>query len=147
MAEVKAIKSSQGYVGKRIKRTKVRYAWTFELDNVQVTCVLLHSRLSKKLSIYLNASLVYLNKKDGPFRYQLEFQDHQLAIVEGRGTFDLQVDGTGFHSLPTSQASTNSFCPATDSADASPPLRHMRRLHTVASHSHFLARQAPAAVK
>ena len=98
----KSVRFTQTFVGKRVKRTKVRYSWTVALDEVEIVCDLLYSVLSKKVAILINSKPAYFSKNPRPFHFQVECQEHDFQFIKTCKGFCLLVDGTWFQNLPGS---------------------------------------------
>ena len=64
---IKALFHSREYIGLFIRSTKVNYTWKLELSSNEITIVLIFSKITSKIEIFLNNVLQFSGKKSGKF--------------------------------------------------------------------------------
>ena len=95
---VKALFYEVANVGKRIKKSKKRYTWQFELDSRNQKLDLYVSSLSGKRKVMLNGEIRYNGKKTGGvmFNHTFNLGNHLLSVIQFEGGYDLRIDNKSF---------------------------------------------------
>lgn len=99
-------------VGKRIKSTKVKFLWKFELDNKEYEVTLFLSKLSGKRKILLNGDIHTTAKRSSTVfgSYPLRIGSHSLLIFEvDDNKFDLRINNMSFEATFNSQKMNTGF--------------------------------------
>jgi hypothetical protein len=94
---IAAVDQRQFEVGKHLRSSKVKVAWSFNIGHSCFTVDLFHTKKSKKLRVFVNGKFV----KDGKVGSRLEFHQYvlfEVIILDGPtgNTYDLLVEGTPF---------------------------------------------------
>ena len=87
------------HVGRRIKSTKIRYVWEFELEKKKYVIDLFISRLSGKRKILVNGDLHANERKSSAYlcSYVFKAGSHKIDLKEiDDNVFDLRVDNISF---------------------------------------------------
>ena len=104
---IKALFHSREYIGLFIRSTKVNYTWKLELSSNEITIVLIFSKITSKIEIFLNNVLQFSGKKSGKFfSYDFSLYEYSLSIVENKAFFDIYIDGLSFLVMYNRQASS-----------------------------------------
>lgn len=89
-------------VGKRLKFTKKRFTWKFELEKTQFTIDLFISRVSGKKKILVNGDIKVETSNPMPLgsSFPLRYGIHKLQVIcIGDNSYDLRIDGQSFIGL------------------------------------------------
>lgn len=95
----KALEFQKTKVGKRIKSTKVRFLWKFELDKKEFQIELYLSRISGKRTIKLNGDVYTTEKKSSAAygNYPVKLGKRIVVVYEAEDNkFDLRVENLSF---------------------------------------------------
>ncbi|OMJ87180.1 hypothetical protein SteCoe_11190 [Stentor coeruleus] len=107
----KVLDFQKANVGKRIKSTKVRYMWKFELDKKEFQIDLYMSKLSGKRTIMLNGD-VYANEKKSSAvygNYPVKVGKRIAVVYEvDDNRFDLRIENISFEAYFNSYKSESS---------------------------------------
>jgi hypothetical protein len=97
-------------VGRRIKSTKIRYTWKFELEGNLYEIDLFVSKLSRKRKILINGN-IYAEEKKKKFSiccYNIKIGTHLIELNEvDNNLFEMKMDATSFES--TLEANCKSY--------------------------------------
>jgi len=97
-------------IGRRIKSSKKKYTWKFELDQHIHTVVMFVSRISGKHRILLDDNIVVKARKSGHYisRYSFHIGLHRIVAYEiSDSVFDLECNSVSFKKLYESQNATS----------------------------------------
>lgn len=89
-------------VGKRLKFTKKRYTWKFEIDNCEFVIDLFVSRVSGKKKILVNGDIKVETSNPMPLGscFPLRYGNHKIQVIAtGENSFDLRIDSQSFISM------------------------------------------------
>lgn len=97
---IRIIHYDEEAVGRRIKSSKKRFTWKFELENEPFTIELFASKFSGKKALRINGEKRFEGKKEGKvFHKSLEIKGHNIIIIEVSKQYDLMIDGVSFKIL------------------------------------------------
>lgn len=99
-------------VGKRIKSTKKKFLWRFELDNKEYEVILFLSKLSGKRKILLNGDIHTTAKRSSTVfgSYPLRIGSHSLLVFEvDDNKFDLRINNMSFEATFNSQKMNSGY--------------------------------------
>ena len=100
MCDFKALSHETFNVGKRVKSSKKKFIFKFELDKQDYTLEIYLSKLSGKIRIFLNGDMRVNSRQTGAMntRYPLKIRTRTLYVQHiGDNLFDLLVGRHSFH--------------------------------------------------
>mmetsp|Transcript_32217 Transcript_32217/g.55707 ORF Transcript_32217/g.55707 Transcript_32217/m.55707 type:complete len:393 (-) Transcript_32217:1592-2770(-) len=98
---VQALYFEEQNVGRRVKSSKKKYMWKFEVESREYILDLYISRLSGKVKVILNGDIRYQGKKPSAttFNYPFRMGKHQFMIMQVGEIYDLRIDNLSFQQI------------------------------------------------